>query len=211
MPHSFKWYVVEGIEGRTDICCQRLAMAMAGLDGFELYRPFDIKERASRRGQGGKGGAQKPPPKPLRIARFGRYFFLRCILSDSFYHEIRNAPHVRGFVCQPGSKKPFPVPDAQISFIKDNHAEKPVSGWELHFYRGRRVTVSEGPFKGMTGLVQTIDKRGVLKVDLENKSGSPIPLVIEVGHVLEALELKQSPNASNDVRTRTERVQPAGA
>lgn len=210
---EFHWFTMEGIEGRTDIACQRLAMAMAGIDGFELWRPFDVKESASRRSRRNSDPRiAAPPPKPRRIARFGRYFFVRLILTDSVFHELKNAPYVRGFVCAPGSREPYPVPEGQIQFLRDNLPEKPPTGWEDQIYKGKRVTVAEGPFKGRSGLVKTFDKRGVLKVDLDNKFGSPVPIIIEVGHVLEAVGLMQSPKADpqNDRSTRLE-LSSAGA
>lgn len=102
---------------------------------------------------------------------------------------------VRGWLRSAGSYEPIPVPERVMSYLRGEIAPKPSQGWEGAFQIGQRVTiVPEFPLWGnRSGIVTSIDRRGQLRVDLENQYGRPIPFVIEVGHTIEGLAQAKPP------------------
>lgn len=188
------WYCLEAIEGRTTHAVLLLAVAR-----MEVWRPFVTKRASDRRSRSGKA----IPRKDRSYPRFGRYFFVRCDLTDSLFHEIRHAPFIRGFLCASGSDRPHQIPDRQIDWLRDpaNLPEMP-AGWEASFRKGQRVKISsEYPLWGnMSGVISTIDSRGAVKIDLDNRFGPSFPIVIEIGHLVEAAELAKPPRAINENR-----------
>jgi len=194
-----RWYIIEGRSYR-DVEAILLHLA---LSSAEVFWPVDYKERADRRSQAKRRKGHIPiPTGPRRSAtktpRFGRYFFLRCAMTDSLYHVIADSRHVQTWVCFPATKDPYPVPDEQIAFLRNHEPGKPKAGWEMGYYRGRRVTVAAGPFEGMSGIVTALDKRGILRVDLDNKFGRPVPIIVEIGHVVENAELSKTPRSTDE-------------
>lgn len=203
-----RWYVLEGLDGEEGV---RRAVTWLAMSRMQVWRPFQTKRAPARRAGRSLDGKKR---KDRAYPRFGRYFFIRCELTDSLFHEIRHAPNVRGFVCTKGTERPFPVPDEQIDWLRnpENLPERP-PGWETVIHKGMRVTVAhEYPlWGGMTGLVTSIDKRGIVHVDLSNRYGSPVPIILEIGHVVEAAEQAKSPNASGITSTRPNARLVAGA
>jgi transcription antitermination factor NusG len=190
------WYCLEAIEGRTTHAVLLLAVAR-----MEVWRPFVTKRAPDRRGRSKTPGPRKDRSYP----RFGRYFFVRCDLTDSLFHEIRHAPFIRGFLCASGTDKPHMIPDAEIEWLRDpvNLRERPI-GWEASFRKGQRVTICEDYplWGGMSGIISAIDSRGAVKIDIDAKFGRAVPVVIEIGHVREAAALAKPPKAPNDNRSR---------
>lgn len=198
------WYVIETYEGQTSQVVLLLARSQ-----FDVWRPFEIRRSADRRSQSGrKRTASGPAKPPRRYARFGRYFFIRCDLSDAIYHEIKHTAGVHTWLSGAGGYSPLPIADQVIEFLKENLPERPPHGWQELIYKGQRVTIiPDYPlFGGRKGLVKSIDKRGILKVDLENQFGSPIPIIIEVGHVVEGLAQAKPPASKTGESSRAKKL-----
>jgi len=162
-----QWYVVEATE--TGGSKAQGALAFIGLT---IWRPFDVirARKADKRGK---------PRKDISVPRFGRYFFIRCVMTDDLQEAIRHITGVQEILCACGTDSPAVVPDAQIAFLRSNpSAPKPdaIPGVK------DRVRVNAGPFEAVEGVVRSVDKRGVLKVELE-LFGRQTPVVLEASQV----------------------------
>lgn len=183
------WFIVETVEGRTSDVVLTLARA-----GFTAWRPFYELRSADRRSTASRKTVAKAAHPPRRVPRFGRYFFLRCDLSPSIVHEVRHMAGVRDWLRSAGSYDPIPVPERVMAYLRGEISPKPANDWQDAIRVGQRVTIAlEFPlWGGRSGIVRAIDRRGQLRVDID-QFGSPIPFVIEVGHIVEGLALAKPP------------------
>lgn len=165
---NLRWFVVETTEGGGDKA--QLALAFAGVP---LWRPFDVKRDCS---QGRKG----KPRKDIKTPRFGRYFFIRCAMSDELRDAILNARGVATILCGCGTDNPAPVADDVIAWLRSPAAT--VDSVKDAPKRRDTVKVVEGPFAGMSGKVVNVDKKGVLHVELD-VFGRLTPSIFQAGHV----------------------------
>lgn len=174
-----RWYVVEAFEGRAGQACLHLSAAWAGMapHGFEVWRPFIIRRPAARSNTAIP--RRKLPER--REARFGRYFFVRCVLTDSVHHEVAHCPGVLGWLRLRGTDRPCAVPDEQIALLRGAIPPKP-RGWEEDFTPQARVLVIAGHYQGLEGVIDTVDRRGLVTVTL-SPYGRPTRTIFEVGHV----------------------------
>lgn len=90
---------------------------------------------------------------------FPSYIF--CRISDSDRHHLLMDPGVLNFVFWLG--KPAVVRDDEIEAVKKiaNHGDE-VKVEANQLEKGQFVKIPEGPFRGLDGIVDKIDKRKVL-------------------------------------------------
>jgi transcription antitermination factor NusG len=167
--YSAAWFVIEANENGGDKA--QLALAVAGLT---IWRPFDV-HRDPTRGRHGK------PRRDIRTARFGRYFFIRCAMTDDLAAAVRTTTGVADILGAKDTGKPLPVADAQIDWLKAHRPEDSRATDHLPRLKDR-IRINEGPFAGFEGVVTAVDRKGVLKVEIEI-FGRPSPMIVESGHV----------------------------
>jgi transcription antitermination factor NusG len=162
------WFVIEANENGGDKA--QLALAVAGLT---IWRPFDVK-RDPTRGRHGK------PRRDIRTARFGRYFFIRCAMTDDLAAAVRTTTGVASILCACGSNEPAAVPDEQIAWLREHRTAAAINA--ATFTKGDRVKFKDGPFAGLEALVRGVDKRGAMQVEVEI-FGAMTPTIAESGAV----------------------------
>ena len=116
---------------------------------------------------------------------FPGYVLIKCEMTDSIYHMIKNLKKVSGFLGSKGS--PVPVSDKEIEKIlgeiKDGVVQ-PKSG--IDYAIGEKVQVIDGPFASFSGLVEEIDEdKSKLKVSV-SIFGRPTPVELEFNQVEKA-------------------------
>jgi transcription antitermination factor NusG len=178
---TMQWYVVEAFEGKDFDVALRLAAA-----GFNVWRPVDVV-RSGARWNGRKIAGNRRLVR--KVARFGRYLFVELEMTDAVRWAISTTPGVFGFICFAGVSAPAIVPRNLIEFYRENLPERGACGKEVH--KGDRIKIKDGPFAFCEGVVEDVDKRGILRVTIYI-FGGPTPLIIEVGHV-ELVELGRRP------------------
>ncbi len=105
-------------------------------------------------------------------------------LIDRSWYFIRETPGIIGFV---GGDRPIPLRkeevDSIMSQIQDRE-DKVVP--KVNFERGETLNVNDGPFKGMTGVVEEVDQeKGKLKVSV-SIFGRSTPVELEFWQVEKA-------------------------
>ena len=166
--YSAAWFVIEATENGGDKA--QLALAVAGLT---IWRPFDVR-RDPTRGRNGK------PRRDIRTARFGRYFFIRCAMTDDLAAAVRTTTGVAEILGVKASGTPLPVSDDQIDWLKTHRPEDKTAEYLPRLKD--RIRIKEGPFAGFEGVVTAVDRKGVLKVEVEI-FGRPSSIIVESGHV----------------------------
>jgi transcription antitermination factor NusG len=184
-----QWYVVEAFEGKDFDVALRLAAA-----GFNVWRPVD-EIRSGARWSGKRIASNRRMVR--KVARFGRYLFVELEMTDAVRWAIRTAPNVFGFICFAGTNEPAILPRELIDFYRDNLPARGAIGKDIH--KADRVRIKDGPFAFCEGVVDDVDKRGILRVTI-SIFGGPTPLIIEVGHV-ELVEHGQRPPIGLSVKS----------
>jgi transcription antitermination factor NusG len=189
-----RWYVVEAYEGRDEDAYLRLVAA-----GFKAWRPVD-ERRSWNRNVRKAAPSMGPKRRITKIARFGRYIFLRCEETDITHgfvvSAVKNMRGVFGFVTMAGSDAPAALPEGLIEFYMSFcPGRRSANGVEIK--KGMKVALVAGPLQGHAGVVADVDSRGVMRIDL-NLFGRSTPIICEVGHV-EAQEQGRRPPKPSDV------------
>jgi transcription antitermination factor NusG len=182
-----RWYVVEAFHGEDELAYLRLAAVFVNTD-LTVWRPVDVERCPDRRAR-----SSGKPRRDRRRPRFGRFIFLRANLSDSLYHAVKNATHVRGFLTYAGSFEPASLPDKLVEFYRQEipRRMKLPDGLAI----GATVRINDGPFIGLRGPVEALVDTGVVTVSVQ-LFGRLTPLPIEVGHVsVEVTELAKPPSS----------------
>lgn len=93
-PQSPCWFVVEAREGGLDKAKLRLAVA-----GLTIWAPMDVK-RDPTRGRHGK------PRRDIRRPRFGNYFFVRAVMTETLCNAIDTTAGVLCLLRAAGTDEP---------------------------------------------------------------------------------------------------------
>jgi transcription termination/antitermination protein NusG len=105
-------------------------------------------------------------------------------LIDRGWYFIRETPGIIGFV---GGERPIPLRKEEIESIMSqiqDREDKVVP--KVNFERGESLNVNDGPFKGMTGIVEEVDQeKGKLKVSV-SIFGRSTPVELEFWQVEKA-------------------------
>ena len=112
-----------------------------------------------------KDGVKKEKKKKM----FPGYVLVEMIMSDEAWYIVRNTPGVTGFIGSSGKgAKPTPLLPQEIDRILVNMGMSRMD-IESEMAVGDKVSIVDGPFKGMEGTVNNIDlenNRIVVLIDL---------------------------------------------
>lgn len=145
-----QWYVVSTYSGHEESVKEKLEMKTEsmGLQDhiFRVIIP-EITEIEV------KDGVKKEKKKKM----FPSYVLVEMIMSDEAWYIVRNTPGVTGFIGSSGKgAKPTPLPPQEIDHILVTMGMSRLD-IESEMAVGDKVSVVDGPFKGMDGTVNSID------------------------------------------------------
>lgn len=150
MSEEKSWYVVNsyaGHENRVKENLERRAETM-GLED-NLFRILVAEEVEIEI----KNGKRVEKMKNL----FPGYLFVEMIMTDEAWYIVRNTPGVTGFIGSSGKgAKPFPVSPEEIESILQRMglSDKKIV---VNFKVGDMVKITNGPFGGIEGRVDTMN------------------------------------------------------
>ena len=112
------------------------------------------------------------------------YILVKMAMSNEIKFFIENVDGVMSFVGPKGS--PQPVTEAEmsrylVSADSDEFSSEEID--EIPFKVGDSVKVIDGPFKEFNGLVQEVNDRNRIKVNV-NIFGRPTPIELSVNQIL---------------------------
>ena len=129
-----------------------------------------------------KDGQKKEKKKKM----FPGYVLVEMIMSDEAWYIVRNTPGVTGFIGSSGKgAKPTPLLPSEIDKILAGMGMSRVN-IESEMAVGDKVSIIDGPFKGMMGKVDSIDLENNRLNVLIDLFGQETPVEVEVYQVSKA-------------------------
>ena len=170
------WYVVNAYSGHESKVKQNLEMRTESMDmGDYIYRVI-IPESTEIEI---KDGVKKEKVKKM----FPGYVLVEMIMSDEAWYVVRNTPGVTGFIGSSGKgAKPTPLLPNEIENILGSMG---MTSKEIDYEIkvGDSVEVTDGPFNGMSGKVDTIDLENENLNVLIDLFGQVTPVELELTQI----------------------------
>lgn len=173
------WYVVNAYSGHEEKVKDYLESRRESM-GMEnnIFRVI-IPERTEIEV---KDGVKKEKVRKM----FPGYVLIEMIMSDKAWYVVRNTPGVTGFIGSSGKgAKPIPLsPEEVTKFIGDGNIQAAPICTDVEV--GDSVTIIDGPFKGMYGKVETIDKENERLNVLIDLFGQETPVEVDLIQITKA-------------------------
>lgn len=150
-----KWYVVHTQSGHEARVSETLRQRVTtlGLSGkiFELLVPTQDKVVV----RGGKKATVKEKIFP-------GYLLVKMILDDNVWLGVRTTPGITGFVGI--DNKPTPISNSEVANIQ-KFVASPAPRFKTKLSIGEAIKITDGPFTGFLGTINSIDEeKGKVKV-----------------------------------------------
>ena len=145
-----QWYVVNTYSGHENKVKEKLEMRAESM-GMEdyIYRVIVPEEKVIEV----KDGVQKEKIKKM----FPGYILVEMIMTDEAWYIVRNTPGVTGFIGSSGKgAKPTPLQPYEVDKILGNMGMSRMN-IDKDLKEGNKVNIVDGPFKGMSGTIDSLD------------------------------------------------------
>ena len=171
-----KWYVVNTYSGHENKVKEKLEMRTVSM-GMEdyIFRVIVPEEKVIEE----KNGVKKEKTKKL----FPGYILVEMIMTDEAWFVVRNTPGVTGFIGSSGKgAKPFPLQPYEVDKILNDMG---MSRLEVNtdLKEGTLVKVISGPFSGMEGKVDSVDKDNNKLIVLLDLFGQETSVEVEFSQI----------------------------
>ncbi|QNQ81413.1 transcription termination/antitermination protein NusG [Lactobacillus sp. PV034] len=145
-----QWYVLHTYSGYEDKVKKDLLSRAQSL-GMQDYI-FRVIVPEEEKTETVRGKKQEVEEKV-----FPGYVLVEMVMTDESWFVVRNTPNVTGFVgSHGGGSKPSPLYEDEINRILRSQGQ-PAKRPDVTYEVGETVTITDGPFKGMSGKVTGID------------------------------------------------------
>ena len=157
-----QWYVVNTYSGHEKKVKEKLEMRAESMDMKDYIFRVVVPEQTEVEV---KDGVQKEKTKKL----FPGYILVEMVMSDEAWYVVRNTPGVTGFIGSSGKgAKPTPLQPYEVDNVLKSMG---ISRLEVDkdLAVGAKVKIIAGPFTGMYGTIEEVDKDNqklTLNVDL---------------------------------------------
>ena len=172
-----EWYVVNTYSGHESKVKEKLEMRAESMgfkdNVFRIIVPEEtVKETM-------KDGSIKEKKKKM----FPGYILVEMIMTDEAWYIVRNTPGVTGFIGSSGKgAKPTPLKPQEIDKILANMGMTRMDV-DKELTVGTKVTIVDGPFKGMDGTISTLDLENSRLTVLVDLFGQETPVEVELFQV----------------------------
>ena len=171
------WYVVNTYSG-NEAKVQEKLLSRAESMGFQdyIFRVIIPEETVY---ETLKDGTKKEKKKKM----FPGYVLVEMIMTDEAWYVVRNTPGVTGFLGSSGKgAKPIPLTPMEIDKILIGMGMSRVDV-DAELKVGTKVDIVDGPFKGMSGTIDTIDAENSRLTVLIDLFGQETPVEVELFQV----------------------------
>lgn len=172
-----EWYVVNTYSGHESKVKEKLEMRAESM-GFQdnIFRII-IPEETVKEQQ--KDGSFKEKKKKM----FQGYILVEMIMTDEAWYIVRNTPGVTGFIGSSGKgAKPTPLKPQEIDRILANMGMTRMNV-DKELTVGTKVSIVDGPFKGMEGIINSLDLENSRLTVLIDLFGQETPVEVELFQV----------------------------
>lgn len=174
-----KWYVVNTYSGHESKVKEKLEAKTESMGMQDYIFRVIVPETTEVEI---KDGVKKEKQKKM----FPGYVLVEMIMSDEAWYIVRNTPGVTGFIGSSGKgAKPTPLLPSEIDKILAGMGMSRVN-IESELAVGDKVSIVDGPFKGMMGKVDSIDLENNRLNVLIDLFGQETPVEVEVYQVSKA-------------------------
>ena len=157
-----QWYVVNTYSGHEKKVKEKLEMRAESMDMQDYIFRVVVPEQKEVEV---KDGVQKEKVKKL----FPGYILVEMVMSDDAWFVVRNTPGVTGFIGSSGKgAKPIPLLPEEVDRVLSNMGMSRID-LANDLATGKKVKITDGPFKNMVGRVSSYDlekKKVELLLDL---------------------------------------------
>ena len=144
-----QWYVLHTYSGYEDKVKKDLLSRAQSL-GMQDYI-FRVIVPEEEKTETVRGKKQEVEEKV-----FPGYVLVEMVMTDESWFVVRNSPNVTGFVgSHGGGSKPSPLYEDEINRILRSQGQ-PAKRPDVTYEVGETVTITDGPFKGMSGKVTDV-------------------------------------------------------
>lgn len=171
-----QWYVVNTYSGHETKVKEKLEMRIQSM-GMQNYIFRVIVPETTEIEI--KDGKQKEKTKKM----FPGYVLVEMIMTDEAWFVVRNTPGVTGFIGSSGKgAKPFPLQPYEVDKILNDMG---MSRLEVNtdLKEGTLVKVISGPFSGMEGKVDSVDKDNNKLIVLLDLFGQETSVEVEFSQI----------------------------
>ena len=171
-----EWYVVNTYSGHENKVKEKLLMR-ANTMGMEdyIFRVVVPEQKEVEI----KDGVTKERVKKM----FPGYILVEMIMTDEAWFVVRNTPGVTGFIGSSGKgAKPTPLPPQEIDKILANIGMTRMDV-DKELTVGTKVSIVDGPFKGMEGVIDNLDLENSRLTVLIDLFGQETPVEVELFQV----------------------------
>ncbi len=171
------WYVVNTYSGHEDKVAEKL-MARAESMGFQDYI-FRVVVPTEKVMVKQKNGTEKEKD----VKMFPGYVLVEMVMTDEAWYIVRNTPGVTGFIGSSGKgAKPTPLLPQEIDKILANMGMSRLDA-DKELEVGSKVTIIDGPFNGLSGVIDSIDTENARLNVLVDLFGQETPVELEMFQV----------------------------
>ena len=171
------WYVVNTYSGHEEKVKEKLEQRTVSM-GFEdyIFRVIIPEETII---ETKKDGSKVEKKKKL----FPGYVLVEMIMTDEAWYVVRNTPGVTGFLGSSGKgAKPKELTTQEIDKILISMGMSRVDV-DVELQVGAKIEIVDGPFKGMSGKVDSIDMPNQRITALIDLFGQETPVEVELFQV----------------------------
>ncbi len=171
------WYVVNTYSGHESKVKEKLEMRVETM-GFSDYI-FRIIVPEETVIETMKDGSTKEKKNKM----FPGYILVEMIMTDEAWYIVRNTPGVTGFIGSSGKgAKPTALLPHEIDKVLINMGISRVDV-DKELAVGTKVSIVDGPFKGMEGVIDSIDTESAHLTVLIDLFGQETPVEVELFQV----------------------------
>ena len=171
-----QWFVVNTYSGHENKVKEKLEMRAESMEMQDYIHRVVIPEEKVVEV---KDGVTKEKIKKM----FPGYILVEMVMTDEAWYVVRNTPGVTGFIGSSGKgAKPTPLLPQEIDKILISMGMSRVDV-DAELVVGTRVTIVDGPFKGMEGNIDSIDTENSRLTVLIDLFGQETPVEVELFQV----------------------------
>ena len=146
-----KWYVVNTYSGHENKVKEKLEMRASSMNMEDKICRVIVPEETVVEE---KDGVKKEKVKKL----FPGYILVEMVMTDEAWFVVRNTPGVTGFIGSSGKgAKPTPLQPFEVENLLKSMGVTKVKE-NLSLVEGDKVNIISGPFAGMNGKIESINK-----------------------------------------------------
>ena len=174
-----QWYVVNTYSGHESKVKEKLEMKAESMGMKDYICRIIIPEQTVVEE---KNGVTKEKVKKL----FPGYILVEMVMTDEAWYVVRNTPGVTGFIGSSGKgAKPTPLQPYEVDNVLRSMGMSRLE-IDTDLEKGQKVKIVDGPFAGMFGTIDEIDKDNQVLTVIIDLFGQETSVEVELNQIEKA-------------------------